>query len=73
MPECACGCGQQTKGGTFLPGHDAKLRARIEESVGGLLQLNELVGAAQRFASGQLSAVDYHGITLEVIGAGRKS
>ena len=29
MPLCACGCGQPTKGGTFLPGHDAKLRAAV--------------------------------------------
>ncbi len=27
--ECKCGCGGTTKGGTFLPGHDAKYHARI--------------------------------------------
>lgn len=26
-PECECGCGAATKGGRFLPGHDAKLKA----------------------------------------------
>lgn len=26
---CACGCGGQTSGGTFLPGHDAKLKSRL--------------------------------------------
>jgi hypothetical protein len=31
---CACGCGQPTKGATFVRGHDAKLRATIEQSVG---------------------------------------
>jgi hypothetical protein len=25
-PRCLCGCGGQTKGGRFLPGHDAKLK-----------------------------------------------
>ena len=25
-PECLCGCGGRTKGGRFLPGHDAKLK-----------------------------------------------
>lgn len=25
--ECKCGCGGMTKGGTFLPGHDAKYHA----------------------------------------------
>ncbi|QUS57321.1 hypothetical protein [Pseudovibrio brasiliensis] len=40
--ECLCGCGLQTKGGKFLPGHDQKLRAAIEQAVGGLSQLREL-------------------------------
>jgi hypothetical protein len=26
---CLCGCGGMTKGGTWLPGHDATLRAEI--------------------------------------------
>jgi hypothetical protein len=26
LPECLCGCGGRTKGGRFLPGHDAKLK-----------------------------------------------
>ena len=26
--ECGCGCKKKTKGGTFLPGHDAKLKAK---------------------------------------------
>lgn len=26
--DCECGCGAQTKGGRFLPGHDAKLHSR---------------------------------------------
>lgn len=28
--DCLCGCGGQTKGGRFLPGHDARYHARIK-------------------------------------------
>jgi hypothetical protein len=28
-PECLCGCGGRTKGGRFLPGHDAKLKKAL--------------------------------------------
>ena len=40
---CECGCGEQTSGGDFLPGHDQKLRAAIEREIGGLLKLREFV------------------------------
>jgi hypothetical protein len=39
MPICTCGCGEQTKGGKWLPGHDQKLRSAIENEVGGLESL----------------------------------
>jgi len=32
MPQCECGCGDVTKGGRFLPGHDAKLKKSLIES-----------------------------------------
>jgi len=32
-----------TKGGLYLPGHDQKLRAAIENKVGGLQELKALV------------------------------
>jgi hypothetical protein len=32
-----------TKGGWYLPGHDQKLRAAIEEKAGGLLELKSLI------------------------------
>jgi hypothetical protein len=32
-----------TKGGWYLPGHDQKLRAAIEEETGGLLELKALI------------------------------
>ena len=28
-PVCLCGCGGHTKGGRFLPGHDAKLKKAL--------------------------------------------
>lgn len=28
-PRCECGCGGATKGGRFLPGHDAKLKKEL--------------------------------------------
>jgi hypothetical protein len=35
-PECLCGCGAHTKGGRFLPGHDAKLKKRlVDEALSG--------------------------------------
>jgi hypothetical protein len=40
---CACGCGGETRGGDFMPGHDQRLRAAIEERVGGLLNLKRIV------------------------------
>lgn len=30
--ECECGCGGATKGGRFLPGHDAKLKKALTEA-----------------------------------------
>lgn len=29
---CLCECGEQTRGGKFLPGHDAKLKARLVDA-----------------------------------------
>jgi hypothetical protein len=33
LPECLCGCGGRTKGGRFLPGHDAKLKKALVADV----------------------------------------
>ena len=30
---CADGCGQMTRGGLFLPGHDAKLRGQLLSAI----------------------------------------
>ncbi|HVF70063.1 MAG TPA: hypothetical protein VM940_00460 [Chthoniobacterales bacterium] len=29
VPQCLCRCGGRTKGGRFLPGHDAKLKKAL--------------------------------------------
>lgn len=43
---CACGCGAMTKGGVFLPGHDAKTLSAILEATGGTANLRRLVEGA---------------------------
>lgn len=43
MAKCICGCGEETKGGKFRPGHDQKLRAAIEQAAGGLEELRVIV------------------------------
>jgi hypothetical protein len=50
MALCECGCGGETKGGKFLPGHDQKLRSKLEKDTGGLLPLRSLVEAARKYA-----------------------
>ena len=39
---CACGCGSISKE-KWLPGHDQKLRAAIENEVGGLIELRRII------------------------------
>ena len=39
---CACGCGGISKD-KWLPGHDQKLRAAIENEVGGLIELRRII------------------------------
>ncbi len=55
MPECACGCGEQTKKGKYLQGHEQKLRKELEEKVGGLPLLASLVKVTQMYAEDRMS------------------
>ena len=55
MPECACGCGEQTKKGKYLQGHEQKLRKELEEKVGGLPLLASLVKVTHMYAEGRMS------------------
>lgn len=52
MSQCECGCGQESGGGQFKPGHDQKLRTDLETRVGGILALRQLVDAAHSYATG---------------------
>jgi hypothetical protein len=58
MPECACGCGESTKGGKFLPGHEQKLRKSLEQEVGGVALLDKLVKAGKLYADGKMGLED---------------
>ncbi len=62
MPECSCGCGEPTKGGKFLPGHDQKLRKSLEQEVGGVALLAKLVESGKRYADGKMSLEDLGGL-----------
>lgn len=41
--KCACGCGAMTRGGDFLPGHDARTLSAVINTVGGVAALRALV------------------------------
>jgi hypothetical protein len=58
MPECACGCGEETKKGKYLQGHEQKLRKQLEEKVGSLQLLSSLVKVTRMYAEGQMSIED---------------
>ncbi len=66
MPECACGCGEQTKRGKFLQGHDQKLRKHLEEKVGSLQLLSSLVKVTETYAQGRMS-LEYLGRLVKLI------
>ena len=55
MPECACGCGEETKRAKFLAGHEQKLRKELDEKLGGLPLLAYLVKVTQMYAQDRMS------------------
>ena len=59
MANCACGCGSDTAGGTFLPGHDQRLRSDLEKRAGGLLRLSTLVDLVEQYVGGHLAEADF--------------
>ena len=69
MSQCKCGCGNETVNGDFSPGHDQKLRIALEETVGGLLNLQILVASAEAYASGELTGQAYEQATRRVFAA----
>ncbi|MHB9072340.1 MAG: hypothetical protein ACYC6G_02325 [Desulfobaccales bacterium] len=58
MPECACGCGEETKKGKYLQGHEQKLRKQLEEKAGSLQLLSSLVKVTETYAQGRMSQDD---------------
>ena len=58
MPECACGCGEETKKGKYLQGHEQKLRKQLEEKVGSLQLLSSLVKVTETYTKGRMSQDD---------------
>jgi hypothetical protein len=62
MADCACGCGEQTKGGKYLQGHEQKLRKQLDEKVGSLPLLAALVKATGMYAQGHMSLDDLGGL-----------
>jgi hypothetical protein len=45
---CGCGCGEMTKGGKFIPGHDARLLHSILNQIGGDKDILELKRFVER-------------------------
>ncbi len=73
MALCECGCGGETKGGKFLPGHDQKLRSKLEEETGGLLHLRSLVEAASKYAEDETSLNQFGETTKSILKRKAKS
>jgi hypothetical protein len=71
MPACECSCGAATQGGSFLPGHDQTLRARLEAHVGGLLSMRELVSVMERYAAGKASTEELEAAVRVALAKGR--
>jgi hypothetical protein len=64
--ECACGCGETPVKGSFLPGHDQRLRADLERRVGGLIALRMLVEAAEYFDAGDVGSSQFNGMVKDL-------
>jgi hypothetical protein len=53
---CACGECDESTNSTFAPGHDQRLRSRLEARCGGLLQMRDFIDAAETYATGRSDA-----------------
>ncbi len=72
METCACGCSGRPARGEYLPGHDQKLRAKLESQLGGLSALNRLFEAAISYTDGHMSLEGLGTRTRDIVLAGRK-
>lgn len=67
MNYCKCGCGKEaSKGRNFLPGHDSKLRKKIEDKIGGIFGLEDLVNAAELFHRGKIREAEFNARVKEL-------
>jgi hypothetical protein len=67
MPHCLCGCGEETAGGQFMPGHDQRYRTDTENMVGGAQALRRLVEEALRYQRGEASVSDFSDIVRSIL------
>jgi hypothetical protein len=63
-----CDCGEDTAGGNFKPGHDQRLRSQLEQKVGGLLNLKELVNSSFSYSNGDIPLDDFRAKLEEMFG-----
>lgn len=59
MPRCKCDCGKDTVHGNFMPGHDQRLRTKLEQKVGGLLNLKKLVDYSSSYSNNEIPMEDF--------------
>lgn len=69
MGDCKCGCGGPAIGGDFRPGHDQKLRAKLEREVGGILALQELVHGAKKYSCGETGKEEFENLVRRLFAA----
>ena len=56
---CHCGCDQPATR-TFLPGHDQRLRCKLELQGGGVLHLQTLIHQTELLLAGTLTPQAFH-------------
>lgn len=66
MENCKCNCGKPVNGNDFLPGHDQRLRVQLENEVGGLLALRDIVHAAKKYSGGEMGAEQFENLVRRI-------
>jgi endonuclease III len=70
--ECLCGCGGVPARGEFLPGHDQRLRTRIENTAGGLGNLWQAAQAISSYLEGETTEIELGRILRRHWGRGER-
>jgi len=55
MNKCKCGDCNELTNSDYAPGHDQKLRSALEQRVGGLLNLKQLIAACEDYSTGKIT------------------